>query len=131
MKKKTIIVDIETASPCVLGTTSSGISYPGTLTLYKYGRRTGKSALHLWFDNNLCKEVVLPMKPASKYKFSRDWYVADFDSANYEAVRAWCTEQFGPEDRFPNAWSRWQHRYEDQIHIRDEKDYMMFMLKWS
>ncbi len=69
--------------------------------------------------------------PTSKYKFSRNWYIADFDDANYKEVRAWCTEQFGPEPKFPDAWSRWQHRYAHQIHFRDEKDYNWFVLRWG
>jgi hypothetical protein len=70
-------------------------------------------------------------KPQSKYKFSRKWYIADISDADYHDVRAWCTEQFGPEDKFPNAWSRWQHRYEHQIFIRDAKDYNWFVLRWG
>ena len=66
-----------------------------------------------------------------KYKFSRKWYIADISDADYHDVRAWCTEQFGPEDKFPNAWSRWQHRYEHQIFLRDEKDYNWFVLRWG
>ena len=69
--------------------------------------------------------------PESKYKFSRDWYVADFPDRDYMAVREWCVEMFGEEDKFPNAWSRWQHRYEHQIFFRDSKDYEWFMLRWS
>jgi hypothetical protein len=69
--------------------------------------------------------------PQSKYQFSRKWYIADISDADYHNVRAWCKEQFGPEDTFPNAWSRWQHRYEHQIHLRDEQDYILFVLKWG
>jgi hypothetical protein len=70
-------------------------------------------------------------KPQSKYKFSRNWYIADISEADYHNVRAWCTEHFGPEDKFPNSWSRWQHRYEHQIFLRDEQDYILFVLKWG
>jgi hypothetical protein len=69
--------------------------------------------------------------PVPKYKFSREWYIANFDTEHYYEVREWCAEQFGSEPKFPDAWSRWQHRYEDQIHFRDEKDYHWFMLKWG
>jgi len=71
------------------------------------------------------------LDPVSKYRFSRNWYVADFNDKDYFNVREWCEEQFGPEDKFPNAWSRWQHRYEHQIFMRDEKDYHWFMLRWG
>lgn len=70
--------------------------------------------------------------PQSKYKFSRaNWYVADFDTQHYFEVEEWCKDQFGPHPRYPDAWSRWVHTYEDQIHFRDEKDYLMFLLRWG
>lgn len=95
-------------------------------------------------EANLCKEIVLPNWKACtlgmleleynapKYKFSRaKWYVADFDTQYYFQVEEWCKEQFGPHPRFPDAWSRWVHTYETQIHFRDEKDYLMFLLRWG
>ena len=83
--------------------------------------------------SNLCKEIILPMFPQtkSKYRFSRDWYVAEFDIADYTDVVHWCREQFGPHPRNPDAWARWEHRYENKIHFRDEKDYIWFVLRWS
>lgn len=70
--------------------------------------------------------------PEPKYKFSRaKWYKAEFNSYDYDSVRAWCTEQFGPHDKKPDAWSRWDHRYEGKIYFRDEKDYLMFVLRWG
>ena len=108
------------------------------------------------YQTNLCKEILIlsqriqctldtmsfdtrvfyaPFKPEHmikpKYKFSRKWYVADFHAQNYDDVRQWCKEQFGPEPKFPDAWSRWQHRYEHQIFFRDEKDYVLFLLRWG
>ena len=68
----------------------------------------------------------------SKYKFSRaNWYVAEFEEKYYWEVEAWCTVQFGPHPRHPDAWSRWVHQYESKIHFRDEKDYVLFCLRWS
>ena len=69
------------------------------------------------------------MRP--KYQFSRDWYVAEFNIADYTDVVHWCTEQFDPHPKYPDAWSRWEHRYENKIHFRDEKDYNWFVLRWS
>jgi hypothetical protein len=65
-----------------------------------------------------------------KYKFSRKWYIAEFDVKYYNEVDEWCTKQFGKHDKCPDAWSRWWHRYEYSIHFRDEKDYILFVLKW-
>lgn len=71
------------------------------------------------------------IKPKSKYEFSRKWFVADFDPTYYFEVEEWCKQQFGPHPKYPDAWSRWVHTYEDQIHFRDEKDYVLFCLRWS
>jgi hypothetical protein len=67
----------------------------------------------------------------SKYNFSRAWFVADFDPEYYFEVEEWCKEHFGPHPKCPDAWSRWVHTYEDQIHFRDSKDYEWFMLRWG
>ena len=70
--------------------------------------------------------------PQSKYKFTRaNWYVAEFDIKDYTDVVHWCREQFGPHPRNPDAWSRWEHRYENKIHFRDKEDYIMFVLRWG
>ena len=76
--------------------------------------------------------VQLMSKP--KYKFSRaKWYTADLMTMNQDLfkVHEWCTEQFGPHDRYPNAWSRWVGGIMGNIKFRDEKDYQWFILKWS
>lgn len=76
--------------------------------------------------------AALNRLPVNKYKFSRaKWYVAEYDWINYSEVSEWCRQQFGPHDEHPDAWSRWNHVYEGKIHFRDEKDYLMFLLKWS
>jgi hypothetical protein len=87
--------------------------------------------------DNLCKEILIsdfygaPEAPKSKYKFSREWLVAEFDYRKYDEVRMWCREYFGPEPRYPDAWTRWEHRYENKIHFRDQADYILFVLRWS
>jgi hypothetical protein len=103
---------------------------------YSAGRQAGKSTLNqmyrkLWNDN-LCKEIFLPMKPAPKYKFSRaKWYVAEYDWVHQYEVLEWCKQQFGPHPQNPDAWSRWCNHYSERINFRDEKDYIWFMLRWS
>jgi len=74
-----------------------------------------------------------PYKPKKlKYKFSRaKWYVAEFDDRYYFEVEKWCAEQFGPHPKHPDAWSRWHHTYSEKIHFRDEKDYVLFLLRWG
>lgn len=73
----------------------------------------------------------LGMETQSKYKFSRNWHQAHFDSQYYFEVDEWCTKQFGPHPKNPDAWSRWWHKFEDSILFRDEKDYVLFMLRWA
>jgi hypothetical protein len=109
----------------------------GQMPLYSAVQHTGKSlyqkmVLNKLYGTNLCKEILLPMKPAPKYKFSRaKWYEADYDWIHYDEVVKWCTKQFGPHPTQHDAWSRWDHRYEGKIYFRDAKDCEWFVLRWS
>jgi len=110
----------------------------GQMTLYSAGRQTGKSYLswHFlktrYYDTNLCKEIVLPMKPKSKYQFSRaNWFVAEYNWVHHDEVHEWCYHQFGPHPKNPDAWSRWYNNYSEKIHFRDSKDYEWFLLRWT
>lgn len=136
---KKLIVDIE-----------SGGFKSGEMLVFA-GRQTGKSMLtmHLLKDrwsqknfyytannlNNLCKEIMLP---ESKYKFSRaKWYTAEMPgyatwrfSDEYNQIIAWCTEHFGAHPNKHDAWSRWYVGL-GYINFRDEKDYMLYQLRWT
>lgn len=113
----------------------------GEMSIISSARRTGKS---MYYDTNLCKEIMLTGqlqlctlgmmldKNKTNYKFSRaNWYVAEFDDKHYFEVEEWCAKHFGPHPKNPDAWSRWVHKYSEKIHFRDEKDYVLFMLRWS
>lgn len=101
---------------------------------------TGKSMF--WaneiYNKNLCKEIMLPTKPQSKYKFSRaKWYSVELKgqstwrfSDEYNQIIEWCTKHFGPHPAKADAWSRW-HVGLGMIHFRDSKDYEWYMLRWS
>lgn len=69
--------------------------------------------------------------PQPKYKFSRRWYQAEFNTEFYFEVDEWCAEHFGPHPKRPDAWSRWWHKFENSILIRDQEDYVMFILRWG
>lgn len=109
----------------------------GEMSIYLSKTRTGKSI----FNNNLCKEIFFPGYPNTsaslnrlmpKYKFSRaNWYVAEFDWVHTGEVLEWCTKQFGPHPRRPDAWSRWHSKYSEKIHFAYEKDYQWFLLRWG
>ena len=109
----------------------------GQMTLYSAVQHTGKSlyqkmVLSNLYGTNLCKEIMLPVKPAPKYKFSRaKWYTAEYDWIHQGEVYEWCTQQFGPHPMYPDAWSRWYNKYNEKIHFRDAKDYEWFLLRWS
>ena len=96
----------------------------------------GYTGLKSIYYNNLCKEIVLPMKPVSKYQFTRaKWYVAEIPEylqyhAKWSEMSKWLNEQFGPHDKNPNAWSRWIHDGWREIKFRDEADYSHFLLRW-
>lgn len=165
MTKKTVVFDLETMNAIagieqkwhmeILKNLSGGIP-AGTMNVFsagRHGRQTGKSMLSLkvlknryygatertfWADTNLCKEIMLPMEPKSKYKFSRaKWYTAELNgeftwrfSDEYNELIAWCNETFGPHPTKQDAWSRWYVGL-GCVNFRDEQDLVMFKLKWA
>lgn len=142
MKNKTI-VDLEAWSQCVLGMTTGGI-HPGEMMVFSAGRQTGKSLYmkvlkNRIYDSNLCKEIFLPMHPVTnpKYQFSRaKWHTVDIGGGGwrlgreYNEIIEWCTEHFGKHPNKPDAWSRWWVGV-GAIYFRDERDLVLYKLKWS
>jgi hypothetical protein len=140
---------------------NQGDSKQGQMTLYSAGRQTGKSMLNAYYgkliySNNFCKEITLTgqeylqlvemkiafadlttnrinqRKKVKQYNFSRaNWYQAEFNSKDYNEVGTWCEQHFGTHPTNPDAWSRWWHKFHNSILFRDEKDYVLFMLRWS
>lgn len=107
----------------------------GQLMIISPGRQTGKSMLNQYYgklyNDNLCKEIILPMKPEPKHKFSRSkWYEAKLPKDGQGAFN-WCVKNFGPEPKNPDAWSRWYLNVERTFRFRDASDYEWFMLRWS
>ena len=146
-KKQTIVFDIETmesitktAMQYQVNLVNSIAGYkPGEMVLFSAGRQTGKSMFmkvlkNRYYDTNLCKEIMLPMHPEPKYKFSRSsWFTVPLGRMDWKKTTAcieWCEETFGPQPKNPDAWSRWQIKY-SSIYFRDSKDYEWFMLRWS
>lgn len=106
---------------------------PGELYVVASASRIGKSYYYKQIRNAMYNgtNVTLGM-PEPKYKFSRaNWYQAEFDDRHYFEVEAWCSQHFGPHPANPDAWSRWWHKFHNSILFRDEKDYILFMLRWS
>lgn len=140
MRNKTVTVDLEAyAQPCVLGSVSGGI-HPGEMLVYSAGRRTGKSVYMQTlktriYNTNLCKEIMLPAfgLQESKYKFSRNkwnWVEINSMADDYYERLDWCEQQFGPQPKNPDAWTRWYVGW-GMLKFRDEKDYMLYQLRWS
>jgi hypothetical protein len=112
----------------------------GEMMLISAARGTGKSMLNSLYGstgikslyyNNLCNEIMLPMKSASKYRFSRaKWYEAKV-SRDQQAAFAWCVKQFGPEPTNTDAWTRWYFNVDRTFRFRDAKDYEWFLLRWG
>lgn len=93
---------------------------------------TGFKSKKLMSRNEQRRMFYIEPSPKSKYKFTRSkWYEADHRYEDYEDVMEWCTKNFGPRPRRPDAWTRWADIHIDRIRFRDEKDYVLFMLRWS
>ena len=66
-----------------------------------------------------------------------EWYEArlDFDVYDWKDRLDWCKGQFGPasnatESKFEIFQPRWYQQFET-IYFRDEKDYLLYILRWS
>jgi hypothetical protein len=71
------------------------------------------------------------METQSKYQFSRaKWYESKLPRDG-QAAFAWCTEQFGPEPTYTDAWTRWYFNVDRTFRFRDEQDYLLFLLRWA
>jgi hypothetical protein len=120
MRNKTITVDLESWT-----SSESNNWYDKTLTSNTDWDSLVREYKLQW---------LLDTRPEPKplYKFSRaNWYVADFDWVHQCEVLEWCSQQFGPHPDRPDAWSRWYNKYSEKIHFRDERDYVLFILRWS
>ena len=72
-----------------------------------------------------------------KYNFDRVWYEFDtlliYNGTEWienKDREDWCTKNFGAHPVIPDAWSRW-YRTGLVFRFRDEKDYLIFLLRWK
>lgn len=113
---------------------------PGEMVIISTPRQTVKSLYYgTIYNTNLCKEILLPMNPEPKHKFSRaKWFEAprpghaawNTFSNEYHDILNWCVGNFGPHPKKPDAWSRWYMGIET-VNFRDEADYILYQLRWS
>lgn len=67
-----------------------------------------------------------------RYKFSRKWYIGEVKSIiDKTVVLEWCENFFGSHPKNPDAWCRWYRYSTSKFYFRDEKDYTLFLLRWS
>lgn len=67
-----------------------------------------------------------------RYKFSRKWFVGEIK--NYESIDdidSWCKNNFGSQPINPDAWCRWYRYSTRKFYFRDEKDYLLFTMRWA
>ena len=94
-------------------------------------------------SNNLCKEIVLSNMSmpcvlgspvmTEKYQFSRKWFEVNLFFKSYDPIQEridWCEQQFGPQPKKADAWSRWYTSF-TTLRFRDEKDYHWYILRWG
>ena len=108
-------------------------------------RQTGKSVMNNLYAefltsntdwDSFIREYILQWmpdakpKPKSPYQFSRQWHIGVFEWKDQQEVYQWCQENFGPMPRTPDAWCRWKTMPANQIAFRDERDYVLFILRW-
>ena len=77
---------------------------------------------------------TIDRKLMPKYQFSRaKWYEVHLFSKSWDPVQErldWCEQQFGPQPKRADAWTRW-YTMHTTLRFRDEKDYVLFCLRWS
>lgn len=144
MKNTTSVIHpLQPYQQALLDRVSQGFKH-GEMAIFSSGRQTGKSMLTMlktrYYSANLCKEIMLPTSPVKqeKYRFSRaKWYTAELHgnstwifSDEYNNIIAWCTEQFGAHPTKQDAWSRWWVGL-GEINFRDEKDFVLYQLRWA
>jgi len=104
------------------------------------GRQTGKSAfsaqaLKRLFDD-LYSQPVTDIRLSEGKVYGARYYTAEPVGGNWPEMEAWCLETFGSGDypiwgegKAPEPAQRW-YANNRKFWFRDEKDRMIFVLKW-
>ena len=114
--------------------------YKGRGLIQITGRNAGKSnfsaqALKRVMDDILAQPVTDIVLSEGRVYGAR-YYTAEPVGGNWREMEAWCYETFGDdsypiwgEDRAPKPAQRW-YKNNRKFWFRDEKDRMIFVLKW-
>ncbi len=114
--------------------------YKGRGVIQITGRQTGKSAFSAQafkrlFDDIYSQPITDILLNEGKIYGAR-YYTAEPVGGNWREMEAWCTEIFGSgsraiwgEKKAPEPAQRW-YMNDRKFWFRDEKDRMIFVLKW-
>jgi hypothetical protein len=113
---------------------------PSQLILTMAGRRTGKSQMNsqafmrLWDDIHNRAVKDLKLSEGTVYGFR--YYCVEPIGGNWMDMEVWCMDTFGGpgdkiwgEEKAPEPSRRW-YINNRKFWFRDEKDQLMFVMKW-
>lgn len=107
---------------------------PGEMVVWSAGRQTGKSQMaeYMKMFYQMYYQEVPSLELDEGKVFGQPYYTVKPKGIPWYEMEPWCRETFGPTPEFgvwePNA--RWYMNAE-QFWFRDEKDRMLFVLRWS
>lgn len=113
---------------------------PGQLSMTMSGRRTGKSQMssvafqRLW--NDIHYRPVEELKLTEGTVYGKRYHCVEPVGGHWPEMEAWCFETFGKtegsiwaETKTPMPNERW-YMNNRKFWFRDEKDLLMFVMKW-
>lgn len=103
----------------------------GEMAVFTASRQVGKSHfMKLW--NEVYFHEVPCIELSEGKVFGQPYYTAEPKGISWDAMEDWCKETFGPTPK-TGVWEplgRWYMNAE-RFWFRDEKDRMLFVLRWS
>lgn len=107
---------------------------PGEMVVMSAGRQTGKSQMaeYMKMFYQMYYQEVPSLELSDGKVFDQPYYTVQPKGIPWYEMEPWCRETFGPTPEF-GAWepnARWYMNAE-RFWFRDEKDRMLFVLRWS
>ena len=111
----------------------------GELFMLTAGRQTGKSQLtnqaflRLW--NDIHNRPVEDLKLSEGRVYGARYYCVEPVGGSWREMEYWCLEHFGSAgehiwgEKFPEPAQRW-YTNNRKFWFRDQKDQLMFVMKW-
>lgn len=104
---------------------------PGEMAVITSSRQTGKSMLQRLWNETYFQEVPC-VELGEGRVFDQPYYTAEPKGIVWADMETWCRHTFGPTPE-TGVWeplARWYMNGE-RFWFRDEKDRMLFVLRWS